>query len=377
MRLSRLIELLNRIVPEHLAEPWDHVGLQVGNTTQDIRKAMLCIDLTESVLDEAVNNKVNLIIAYHPPIFDPLKTLTDQSLKERLILKAAQARIAIYSPHTALDAAVGGVNDWLISGLGEGSVTPVKPGTVTNNKGINTRCKLVTFAPGRVINKIRTAMARAGAGLIGHYSECSYNLTGWGTFKGDQTTSPAVGHAMKLEKVEEIRLEMIIDLANLANVVAALRKSHPYEEPAFDVYPLIDPDPEHDHPRTGQGRVLSLNKPITTTTLISRIKKRLGLKHLEIGQPIRKKNIHRIGLCVGAGGSILDDAGPVDAFITGEMRHHDVLAAIQAGITIILAGHTQTERPYLSQYRNLLNKTCDKKINWLISKKDSPPTKLL
>lgn len=368
MKLSRILTALEALAPHDLAEPWDQVGLHVGDPDQPISRALLCIDLTEPVLDEAIKQRAQLVVAYHPPIFTPLPRLTTSDTKQRIILRAARKGIAIYSPHTALDAAQGGVNDWLADGLGDGQVRTIKPSTPAGGQGF----KLVTFIPHDALDPVRSAMCQAGAGHIGDYEACSFTSEGQGTFRGGDSTSPTIGKAGRFERVPETRLELPVPAARLPGVLDALRTAHPYEEPAFDIYPLQ----KVADARTGQGRVVTLDKPITMATLIKRVKTRLGVKHLEVASPRGTKRIERIGLCAGAGGSLLGEAGPIDAFLTGEMRHHDALDAVSRGIALLLAGHTQTERPYLPTYRRNIKKQTGQAIQWQISKADRPPTAL-
>ncbi len=358
------------LAPLGLAEPWDQVGLHVGDPGQSVSRAMLCIDLTEAVLDEAISQRVQLVVAYHPPIFKPLTRLTTQEPKQRIILRAARKGIAVYSPHTALDAAQGGVNDWLASGLGEGIVRTIKPANSAEGKGF----KLVTFVPLEALDVVRSAMCEAGAGQIGGYAGCSFSGEGQGTFRGGPSTSPVVGKAGRFERVPELRLELGVASDRLEAVVAALRLAHPYEEPAFDIYPLESAT----DPRTGQGRVVELAKAISLTTLVKRVKAHLGVKVLEVAKRVGGTpgggKVQRVGLCAGAGVSMLADAGRIDAFLTGEMRHHDVLEAVSGGVSVLLAGHTQTERPYLGTYRRRLMGQTGKAVAWRVSKADRAPS---
>jgi len=366
MKLGRVIKVLEALAPIHLAEPWDQVGLHVGDPEQAVGRALLCIDLTEPVLDEAIAQKAKLVIAYHPPIFKPLARLTTLDPKQRIIHRAARKGIAIYSPHTALDAAEGGVNDWLASGLGVGSVCTIKPAASAEGE----RVKLAVFVPVKSALAVRAALFDAGAGRLGAYSECSFSSEGQGTFRGDDSSNPTVGRPGKLERVQEQRLEMLVPQTRLPSVIQALREAHPYEEPAFDLYRLTAaPDV-----RTGQGRVVTLDQPVAINVLIRRIKKHLGVKALEIANPVGLRKVKRIGLCAGAGGSLLEEAGPIDVFFTGEMRHHDVLEAVGRGARVILAGHTQTERPYLPTYRRHLAAKIGKAVQWRVSKRDRPPS---
>lgn len=381
MQLQNLLEILRKLAPEHLAEPWDKVGLQLGDPKQPVQNAMLCIDLTAPVLAEAIEGRADLIVAYHPPIFDPLEALTSLDTKQRIILAAARAGLAIYSPHTALDAAADGVNDWLIEGLGQGQVRPIKPAVPADA----TQYKLVVFVPLHAADRLRTKLAEAGAGRIGDYEQCSFSVAGEGTFRGGPESNPTVGRAGRFERVEELRLEMICPGRCLGAVVAALRTAHPYEEPAFDLYRLEQPPTDCDKDEgqgqgQGQGRIVELDRTVALSTLLARIKQHLGVRHLEVSIPQQRsatrRKIKRVGVCAGAGGSLLEHTGEIDAFLTGEMRHHDIIAANAAGRTVILAGHTQTERPYLKTYRQRIIKAGGQDVQWRISRADRPPSSL-
>src|SRR5690606_22385947 len=195
-----------------------------------------------------------------PPIFEPLRTLTTDDARSRTIREAVRRNIAVYSPHTALDAAEGGVNDWLCDGIGKGKRRPIRPAQCKS-----AQFKLVTFVPHEHADALRSALARAGAGVIGGYTECSFNLAGEGTFRGGAGTSPTVGKAGRFERVPELRIEMVCPQSALAAVVAALRETHPYEEPAFDLYRLELPPADAT---VGQGRVVELDRPVSAAALV-------------------------------------------------------------------------------------------------------------
>lgn len=369
MQLRKLLEILQQTAPEHLAEDWDEVGLHVGDQEQNVSRALLCIDLTEAVLAEAVRKKVQLILAYHPPIFAPIKRLTMQHWKQRVLIECIRRRIAVYSPHTALDAAEGGVNDWLASGVGAGHVSVIDP-----VQELEVMCKLAVFSPATHLDAIRRAMSQAGAGRIGQYSDCSFNLAGFGTFRGSEQSNPTVGKAGRFETVEEIRLEMVCPDHRLDAVIEALRTAHPYEEPAFDVYPLAPPA---NRARKGQGRLVELDQAVSPITLAGRIKRHLGVTKLEVAFSAKRKKLRTIALCAGAGASVLQQAADADCYLTGEMRHHDMLDAVERGVAVVLAGHTQTERPYLAHYRKCLAALTRGQVAWSVSRSDRPPTAIL
>lgn len=342
-----LAGVLHDIAPLSFAESWDNVGLLVGAERDPVTRVLLTIDLTETVLDEAIAFGADIVIAYHPPIFHALKSLADRdtlgSTTERIVLRAVQAGIAIYTPHTALDAAPGGVNDWIAGQLGSGDVQALVPQPVLPE---TEQCKVVTFAPAESIDRIREALSTVGAGRIGEYHLCSFELRGTGTFFGSEASNPAVGERGILERVDEVRLEMVCPSAALALAVMTLREFHPYEEPPIEIYAL-EARPQRN---IGQGRRVVLDQGVSLRTLARRVKTALGISRVRVATPPQpSEKIRTIGLCAGSGGSMLTTAMQrgCEAFITGEMRHHDVLAAMAGGCAVIIAGHTNTERGYL------------------------------
>lgn len=352
MNVRDVTNVLETIAPLRYAAEWDNVGLLIGSPKWRADSILLTIDLTEDVLSEARQLGTNMIIAYHPPIFHPLRTLTDAEVRQAIVLEAARAGIAVYSPHTALDAAPGGVNDWLARGLGEGDVRALE---AYESLPQSEQCKVVTFCPAESVDAIRSGLATIGAGRIGDYQLCSFEMKGQGTFFGGEDTNPAVGERGSLQRVDEVRLEMVCGKSNLALAVMTLREFHPYEEPPIEVYQLL-PRPDR---KVGHGGRLVVDQRVDTPTLVERIKTLLGVQRVGVahgrGAP---EAFQIIGICPGAGASLVDaaiDQG-CEAFFTGEMKHHEVLAAQARGCTVFLAGHTNTERGYLTLLRNRLAK---------------------
>ncbi|HEY1923064.1 MAG TPA: Nif3-like dinuclear metal center hexameric protein, partial [Tepidisphaeraceae bacterium] len=246
MQLSTIITALEQIAPLSLAESWDNVGLLTGDPAQNISGILLTIDYTQAVAEEARDKKCDLVIAYHPPIFHPLKRVVAGSL----IFDAIRRGVAIYSPHSALDIAEGGTNEMLADVLG-----------LTNRQALRTteskphQYKLVVFVPVEAVDRVSQALFEAGAGIIGKYTSCSFRLEGNGTFFGQEDARPTIGQPGKLEEVREIRLETVVPISQVSAVLQALRQSHPYEEPAFDLNMLAaTPDA---NPR-GMGRIGSM-----------------------------------------------------------------------------------------------------------------------
>ncbi len=366
--VKELVTELQTIAPLKYAAQWDNVGLLVGSQQWDCENVLLTIDLTPAVLYEAMEAGIHAIIAYHPPIFAPLKSVTDQSVKESIILDAARQGIAIYSPHTALDAAPGGVNDWLAEACGKGDVRAIESHA---ELPATEQVKIVTFAPAANIDAIRNGMATTGAGMIGEYSACSFEIPGTGTFLGGADTNPAVGKRGEFERAEEVRLEMVCGRDALALALVALRQFHPYEEPPIDVYELL----ARPARTVGMGRRIMLDRGVTLKTLVQRTKAHLGVRQLRIAQgDDTQRSYRKIGVCAGAGGSMLDDAirQGCELFMTGEMRHHDVLDATSRGCAVILAGHTNTERGYLKVLAKRLGNALPD-VAFTVSKNDRGP----
>jgi dinuclear metal center YbgI/SA1388 family protein len=364
--LAHAIEALERIAPPALAESWDNVGLLVRPTRpRRIDRIWLTIDLTAEVMREAVAGKAQMIVAYHPAVFGAVKR-TDE-LKPAA-LEAIERRIAIYSPHTALDAAPGGMCDWLADGLGE--LSACEPITTAQAGGSD--LKLVIFTPAESVDALRIALAKIGAGQIGAYSQCSYELTGQGTFLGDETSRPVVGRRGKLERVDEVRLEMVCPRAKLAAAAMVIARVHPYEEPAWDVYPLAT-KPRAD---AGPGRIATLSQPASLNTLIGRIKSHLQLKHVRVARPAKMDRISQVAVCPGAGGSLFADLDAPQLYLTGEMRHHDLLDKVEQGAAVVLTDHTNTERGYLPTLRKRLIKELGKGVAIHIASSDHDPLKI-
>jgi dinuclear metal center YbgI/SA1388 family protein len=338
MRLVELISAMEKIAPTRFAESWDNVGLLIGDPSQEIARGMLTIDYTTAVAREAQAAGCDVIIAYHPPIFVPLKRIDARGL----IHDAMRRGVAIYSPHTALDVAEGGTNDVLCDILELTNRQPLRLAAQGPRE-----YKLVTFVPAEQLEPVSQALFAAGAGHIGRYSSCSFTSPGTGTFFGEAGTNPAIGQSGKLEKAQEIRLETVVPIDKAGAVIDALRASHPYEEPAFDLVMIAAPPLG-----TGQGRIGSFEQPVARQTLLERIKRGLGLKHLLVAGPTDGM-VRRAAVGAGSCGDMLSDAisGGAEFYLTGEMRHHDALRAAEAGLTVVCTLHSNSERIALTRLK--------------------------
>jgi dinuclear metal center YbgI/SA1388 family protein len=358
MKLSDLLEKLDQIAPLRYAKAWDNVGLLAGDPAAAVTHAMLTIDYTAAVAEEAKSGGCDLMIAYHPPIFDAVKRLTSPSL----VFDAIRRGIAIYSPHTALDVADGGTNDMLADVLGLKERLPLR-----HWQSSAENFKLITFVPAESVDKVSEALFAAGAGRIGNYSSCSFRSPGEGTFFGQEGTNPAVGQSGRLERVGEVRLETIVPAKNVGPVIAALRKSHPYEEPAFDLNRLATAPEER-----GMGRI-GVMDPTSRAELLDRIKHGLGVSHLLVAGPTSGA-VKTAAVCAGSCGGLLGDAidAGAELFLTGEVRHHDALKAAAAGMTVVCALHSNSERPVLGRLQSrLIQVAPDLKVS--ISRQDRDP----
>jgi dinuclear metal center YbgI/SA1388 family protein len=366
--IADLVGAMDAIAPEYLAEEWDNVGLIVGDPGDALRgPVLLTIDLRDAIVDEAIALKAGAIVAYHPPIFHPTKRLVASDARQRPVLRAARAGIALYSPHTALDAAPGALCDWLAdmalldapanAPSHDPSTTKLADRRALRPAGYRPpgqQVKIVTFVPESHAERVRHALASAGAGMIGDYAVCSFSVAGSGTFLGNEHAKPFVGKPQQLEHVDEVRLEMVCGKRALALALTTLRQFHPYEEPPIDVYELM-PQPDR---AAGAGRRLTLDQPLSLARIAQRLKANLRLSTIGVAPSPRlapsaaealNAPIKAFAVCPGSGSSLVDAAiaQGCQALITGELSHHETLRALDMGLSIIVAGHTNTERGYL------------------------------
>jgi dinuclear metal center YbgI/SA1388 family protein len=353
-----MIEAMEKIAPTRLAEAWDNVGLLAGDPKQEISRALLTIDYTDAVAREAEQAQCDLVIAYHPPLFHAVKRLTAGNV----MFDAIRRGVAIYSPHTALDVADGGTNDMLADAIGMEARQPLR---MIEPKA--TQYKLVTFVPEKAVEAVSRALFDAGAGRIGQYSSCSFRSPGTGTFFGEEGTNPAVGQSGKLERAEEVRIETVVAISRIEAVIRALRQSHPYEEPAFDLNQLAAP-PEG----VGQGRIGKI-KSASRAQVIERIKRELKLDRVLIAGPMDGR-IEKAAVCAGACHEFVADAiaQKADLFLTGELRHHDALEAARNGMTVVCTLHTNSERGVLPRLKERLFKELPD-LSVMISEMDADP----
>jgi dinuclear metal center YbgI/SA1388 family protein len=358
VRIADLVGAMETIAPTRFAASWDNVGLLVGDPDAPLQRVLLAIDCTPEVLGEAKQAQSSAVVAYHPPLFAAQKRFVAGSVA----FDAARAGVALYSPHTALDAALGGTNDVLADAVGLKDRTPLHPVVAGDGE-----LKLVTFVPAEHIEAVSRAVFAAGAGHIGKYSSCSFRAAGTGTFFGEEGTHPVVGQAGKLEEAAELRLETVVQASRVTDVVRALRAAHPYEEPAFDLVKLAAAPTG-----LGMGRVGAV-EPCDLRTLVSRIKSALAVPSVLVSGQLGRK-VSRVAVCAGSGANLVDDAvrAGAEVLVTGEVRHHDALRAAAAGLALVCTRHSTSERAVLAPLANRLQAALSG-VTIAISKADRDP----
>jgi dinuclear metal center YbgI/SA1388 family protein len=366
MKLNRIAELIQQITPLQLALDWDNVGILVGDKNQNVKNLLLTIDITKDVLAEAKRSKTDLIISYHPVIWDGLKTVAAEG-PGSIVYELVRAGISVFSIHTALDIAVGGVNDALAEMVGIKDGKPIGDYVPAPEEP---KYKFVVFIPKPDVNKVAKAIFDAGAGHIGNYSNCSFGAEGRGTFLPLDGARPAIGKKGKVESVDEIRFETIVPGQKLDAVIAAMKNAHPYEEPAFDCFRLYN-----DLNTYGLGRIGKLEKPAQLQTIIANIKKQTGAKAVGIVGKERRL-VKSAAVCAGSCGKIINSviASGADLYLTGELKHHQALAAQEAGLTCLCLSHTVSERFILKKFASQLKKKA-KELIIKTSSKDADPFK--
>ncbi|XP_032549075.1 NIF3-like protein 1 [Chiroxiphia lanceolata] len=346
MDLRELVSALNDFAPLSLAESWDNVGLLVEpSPPHTVNTLLLTNDLTEEVMEEAVQKKADLILSYHPPIFTPLKRVTWKTWKERLVVRALEHRIGIYSPHTAYDAIPHGVNNWLTKGLGACTSVPLHPSTAPSCPAEGTH---------RVEFCTDTEHLDVVLSKIKDIQEISC-----------LTTFPA-----RVEGEEQTRVTLNCSQKALLEVVALLSQNsllYHKTEILLLQKPLL--------PHTGMGRLCTLSEPVSLSDMTERIKSHLKLPHIRIAVGMGRtleSPVKKAALCAGSGSSVLKGT-EADLYLTGEMSHHDVLDAVAKGISVILCEHSNTERGFLSELRDVLATHLQNKISIIVSEKDRDP----
>lgn len=331
MKCKEFFKIIEKFIPIETQEIYDNCGLQIGNPNEEIKGIVYSVDVNLGTINFAIENKCNLIISHHPFIFKGIKRIDLSTKDGEIIEQSIKNKIVIYSAHTNFDKFHKGVSAALANQLNLKQMLVLEPEK-------NNLKKLVTFCPENYAETLRKALFDAGAGNIGNYDACSFNASGFGTFRAGENTNPFVGQKGELHKEPEVRIETVFEKWNQKKILKALFAFHPYEEVAFDVYSL-----DNEYNKLGLGVLGQLEKPMSSEDFLGFVKKSLNVKILKHNDFFVEK-INKVAVCGGAGISLLNTAisSGAQAFITADLKYHDFQAASDR-ILLIDAGHFETE----------------------------------
>jgi len=332
MNVKSICELIEDVAPLSLQESYDNAGLLVGNPLMTVDGVLVCIDINEQVIEEAVNKKCNLIISHHPLIFSGIKQLIGKNEVERCVIAAIKNDIAIYAAHTNLDNVLDGVNGKIADKLSLLNRSILQPKQ-------NSLLKLVVYVPKLHTFSVREALFKAGAGKLGEYDSCSFNVEGLGTFKSNENASPFVGQANTFHTEPEVRVEVILPIYLKNKVLQALLKSHPYEEPAYDFIPV-----HNSWNEVGGGLIGELEEEVDEIEFLERLKHTFNQPCIRYTKLLGRK-IKRVAICGGSGSSLLSKAidKRADVYISGDFKYHEFFD-VQNRILVADIGHYESEQ---------------------------------
>lgn len=344
MKLREITSHLESIAPLAYQESYDNSGLICGHSDMEITGAIICLDSTEAVIDEAIANKCNLVIAHHPIVFSGIKKFNGKNYVERVIIKAIQNNIAIYAAHTNLDNVYDGVNAKIAEKIGLKNCTILAPQN-------NTIKKLVTYCPDVNAVAIREALFAAGAGCIGNYEECSFNANGYGTFKAGANANPHVGEIGKQHQEKETRIELIYPSYIESKLLKALFLAHPYEEVAYDIVEL-----SNKNNRVGAGMIGELDQEMDETAFLNHLKKVMKAEGIRY-TALKGKKVKKVAVCGGSGSFLLGNAksAGADVFVTADFKYHQFFDA-ENQIVIADIGHYESEQYTMELFYEILSR---------------------
>ncbi|MCB0401286.1 MAG: Nif3-like dinuclear metal center hexameric protein [Flavobacteriales bacterium] len=364
MKVKEITAIIEAFAPLSFQESYDNSGLIVGHPDDEVSGVLICMDCIEEVVDEALASQCNMIISHHPIVFSGLKKLNGKNYIERVVLKAVKNNIAIYAAHTNLDNAPGGVSFRMAEKIGLQHCKVLQPKE-------SLLSKVVCFCPVDAAEKVRQAMFDAGAGHIGRYAECSFHVAGTGTFKAGEEASPYVGEIGKRHEEPELRVETVVPNYLLAGVLEQMLRVHPYEEVAYDVYPI-----RNKLSTVGSGVIGELPAEQDELMFLNSLKTSLNtacVRHTGLLQ----KPVKRVALCGGSGSFLLPDAmaAGADVLITGDFKYHQFFDA-EDRIVIADVGHYESEQ-YTTEliYDILIKKIPNFAVR--LSKKNTNPVNYL
>ena len=356
--VNQVIQHLEEIAPLSYQESYDNAGLLIGNREMHVKKGLICLDVTQCVINEAIEKGANLIVSHHPLIFNPLKKITGGSPCENSIIQAIKHDIAIYAMHTNLDNIACGVNKLFAEKLQLQNCKILK----SANENL---CKLITYTPNDYVKSVKEALFKVGAGKIGNYDACSYNSEGYGTFRANEHANPFVGEKSEIHREKEIRTEVIFPSYLKNQILQALIEAHPYEEPAYDIIALTNANP-----LVGAGMIGELQTTVDELEFLHFVKDRMQvgcIKHSKL----HHGKIKKVAICGGSGAFLIQDAirQKADIFISSEFKHNHYL---DFGNRILLAdiGHFESE---IQTKHLLFDILIEKFSNFAVSENEKNP----
>lgn len=332
--VKEIMGYMEEIAPQKLAEDWDNVGLAVGDRESHVGKILLALDVIDPVIAEAIALKADMIITHHPMLlFQKINSITKDTPLGRRIFELISHNITAFSAHTNLDIVEGGINDILgtLAGL-----TDMEFLEETYEEAL---CKIVVFVPVDHVEAVRNALCSMGAGHVGGYSHCTFGAEGEGTFLPLAGATPFLGEVGKLERAREVRLETVVSKDMVETALGVMKKAHPYEEVAYDIYPV-----EQKGRREGIGRIGNLKEPMTFTEFATELKEKLGLDAIRLVGD-KDKMVKRVGLCTGSGAEFISLAKKqgADVYLTGDLKYHEAQKAVELGLCVIDVTHYASE----------------------------------
>lgn len=363
MKIKEVLCALEQFAPLPLQDGYDNSGLQIGLTDAELTGALLCLDVTEKIIDEAIENNCNVIISHHPLIFKPNKSITGANYIERCIIKAIKNDIVIYAAHTNLDNVRGGVSYKMAQKLNLHNVETLIPQT----DGL---VKLAVYTPQEYVDVVRQELFRVGCGNIGNYSSCSYNICGEGTFCAEEGSNPFCGSIGELHTEKEIKVEVILPKYLTNKAVSAIKRVHPYEEPAFDIYQL-----KNINDSVGAGVIGYLSTPMEKEEFLLYVKQVFSLSSIRYNNTERE-HIKKVALCGGSGSFIIDKAisDDADCVITADIKYHDYFGREKVLIADI--GHYESEQYTIDLLKEIIEHSVQG-VKILTTKLNTNPIKYL
>lgn len=350
LRIKNIIDYIETIAPTSYAMEWDRVGLQIGSPKKEVHRIMITLEINSDVLKEATDKGADLIVSHHPLIFKPIEKIDFEDPKGAMIQKIIQEDLHVYACHTNMDVAPKGLNQYIAEKIGLNNIGILTPAE------IKPYCKFIVYVPETHREKIITAIHKGGGGQIGNYSHCTFGTEGIGTFKPEEGATPFLGKRNELEKVNENKIETIIERKDVPKLLKAVKQAHPYEEVAYDLYPLA-----LEGKTIGLGLFFELKDQVSLETIIKKCHEELkpdALRFFDAG----KDKFSRIAICGGSGGSLIEKVVQQQAeiFISGDFRYHDLKLAQDYGLALVDAGHDATEWPGVVFIKKYLEKRLEK-----------------